>query len=84
MNIAIRTNTIHAPSRNFVLAIITVATPVVTAPTPFTMSFFRQWGPFFANQRRTMPACDSVNGNEYPDSVERNQRVSVAAKQNDE
>ena len=58
--------TIQAPCVNFVLAIISVAIPVVTAPIPLTSSFFSQCGPFFTSQRFTIPACAMVKERNTP------------------
>lgn len=66
MSNGIRTMTIHAPCVNLVLAMITVAMAVVTAPIPLTRSFFSQWGPFLTSQRFTIPACEMVKERNTP------------------
>ena len=43
-----------------------VAMPVVMAPIPLTINFFRQCSPFFASQRRTIPAWDKVKDTKTP------------------
>jgi hypothetical protein len=58
--------TIQAPCMNLVTAMMTVAIPVVTAPIPFTISFYRQCSPFLISQRRTNPAWDKVNETKTP------------------
>ena len=40
--------------------------PVTAAPTPFRVARQRQPAPFTRNQRRTIPACDSVNAVKTP------------------
>ena len=57
------TNTItaHAPCANFVTAITTVTTAVVTAPSPLIARPWRQPGSRRRRWRLAMPACDSVN-----------------------
>jgi len=52
----IRRKTIQAPCMNLVLAMIIVAIPVVTAPTPLTISLVCQCGPFLTSHCFTMPA----------------------------
>jgi hypothetical protein len=58
--------TIHAPARNFVAITITVTTPVVAAPTPFSTALQRHPGRRVRSQYRTIPACASVNAVKTP------------------
>ena len=62
----ITTTTIHAPSRNFVKASVSMTMPVAAAPIPLTHT--RQRHPFSRKRshRRTIPVWDSVNEMKTP------------------
>ena len=62
----IATITIHAPFANFVIVTTTSTTPVVTAPMPLMIALRCQLASFVRSQRRTMPACESVNAVNTP------------------
>ncbi len=66
MRIGISTITIQAPSRNFVLAWMTVTTAVASAPRPLMAACIHHRGPRSRIQRRTMPDCESVNDRKTP------------------
>ena len=61
-----------------------VAMPVVMAPIPLTINFFRQCSPFFASQRRTIPAWDKRKGHEDADGIQRNEGVGVALEDHEQ
>ena len=73
---AIRTNTIQAPCMNLVLAIMTVAMPVATAPTPFTTIFSANGVPLFQPTQHHA-GLRQREGHKHTDRIERNQCVGV-------
>jgi len=58
--------TIQAPCENFVTAIVTMTTPVTSAPTPLSAMRHHQPEPRTRSQRRTMLPCESVNDTNTP------------------
>jgi hypothetical protein len=56
----------HPGPRNFVVAMMTVTTPVATAPTAFTARLAFAAADPSRYQCNTMPACESVNPTKTP------------------
>ena len=66
MMIGIAVITIHAPRANFVIVTMTRTTPVVPAPIPLMIALRSHRPSRNRIQRRTIPACDSVNAVNTP------------------
>ena len=65
--IGIAAITTFAPFWNFVIVTMTSTTPVVNAPMPLMTAAAPPPRPLHTrNQRRTMPACESVNAVNTP------------------
>ena len=75
---------IHAPSCAFVTATTTSTMPVTTAPKPLMAALVRQPGVRSFHQCTTMPGLRERERDEHADHVERDQRVRVAAEDDEQ